>query len=98
MTKEQAALLKIIEECSEIQKICSKAMRFGLDSDIQGTKPQTNLQLLNEELLDLHASVIHLEDNISFRFTRITPKILEQRLERIDKYLKYSQKLGKVNE
>ncbi len=51
-----------MEECAEVQQVCAKILRFGIDD----TNPQnlkTNRQLLEQELGDVHAIIGILVEN-----------------------------------
>lgn len=49
---ERELLIVLIEECSEVQKRATKAMRFGLD-EIQPGQDLTNRQRLSREVGDV---------------------------------------------
>jgi len=49
-----------IEECSEIIQAISKIFRFGIDTSWQG---ETNREHLEEEIGDLKALILLLEEN-----------------------------------
>ena len=60
MNREQYLLTCLMEECAEVQKACSKAIRFGLNDDDNGRK-STNKEIINDELIDLRSVVIMLQ-------------------------------------
>jgi hypothetical protein len=57
--KEQQLLIVLAEECSEVIKEVSKALRFGIDTTYKGTSPKERLQW---ELVDLISSIELLQD------------------------------------
>lgn len=66
MNRQQFLLLKLIEECCEVQKPASKAIQFGMQSynpfDVNKT---TNQEMIEDELNDLIAIVEMLvEENV----------------------------------
>jgi NTP pyrophosphatase (non-canonical NTP hydrolase) len=56
MNRQQHLLIKIMEECGEIQQAASKALLFGLDDGYPGTD-RKNITDLGNELNDLAAVV-----------------------------------------
>lgn len=94
MNKEQLLLLKLAEECSELSKACSKAIRFGVNATKPGST-ETNRQRIIEEFKDVAAAIDYLifdqllpieEAEMDYEF--------DKRRERIDKYLQVSKDLG----
>lgn len=94
MNKEEYLLECLAEECSEvIQRIC-KAKRFGLE-EIQKSNPEetrNNRQRIAYELNDL-ITVVSLLQNLhkDYEYSE-TSKIVK--LEKIHRYMKYSQQLN----
>ena len=61
LTCAQTERLAILaEEMGEAIQIIGKILRHGLDSDNNGELPQTNRQLLESEIGDVHAAIRRL--------------------------------------
>ena len=60
MNKTENLLVSVMEECSEIQKAASKALRFGLQNS-NGLNP-TNARQIILEFFDLMAVIQLLQD------------------------------------
>lgn len=69
MTKEQYLFLKLLEECAEISHAASKAMQFGLYNYHPETKV-TNLQKLQEEMIDFFSVLEEIEEHCEIYFPR----------------------------
>ena len=97
MNKEQMLLTLLSEECTEVGQRASKAIRFGLD-EIQKGQELTNRERLHQELVDIIAVVQYLNYgyDFDFDFDNIDWKAVAEKKERIDKYMKYSSELGRV--
>lgn len=95
MTTKEALLLKVMEECDELSQRCSKAIRFGLD-EIQEGQNLTNEERLVEEYRDLKAAMNMLVDKNYIKSFTFNNYDLTKRIDKIDKYLDYSRKLGTI--
>lgn len=60
----------LMEECSEVIKICSKIKRFGIDNHDPETKVTNKEELLNE-IGDLHAMLAIVSDDYEFSHAEI---------------------------
>jgi len=90
MTKQDHLLTVLIEECSEVQKIACKALRFGLD-DANPASKITNLDDLTHEINDLLAVIKLLK----------IPEIAEKQARKHAKvayWLEYSKERGRLRE
>src|SRR5688572_27178134 len=99
MNKEQMLLLKVAEECAELGQVCSKAIRFGLNSK-HPNGGLTNFERIGEEFQDLAAAFDYLLEKVGNSgnvYAYVGNQFLERR-ERIDKYLEVSKKLGILKE
>lgn len=93
MNKEQMLLLKVAEECNEIAQVCSKAIRFGLESKHPSGGP-TNLERIGEEFEDL---LVALKMLFGEDYTINHVDYVEydtKRVDRVNKYLQVSRDLG----
>lgn len=95
MNREQYLLTKLAEECNEIAQDALKTQQFGFHS----YNPDTginNTQYLTNELNDLFAILEMLEESGYFMFMPC-PNAISEKKEKVEKYLKLSQNLGKVD-
>jgi hypothetical protein len=94
MTKEEHLLVILSEECSEVIKEVSKALRFGL-LDIEPGQPDTNYKKIQYELNDLYAIVelLHEKKIISLDFNRV---LIEKKKIKMLKWLEYSHSVNKT--
>jgi NTP pyrophosphatase (non-canonical NTP hydrolase) len=97
MSREQFLLLKLAEECAEVAQMCSKCMQFGLEETYQ---IETNKERLHKELVDVLAvvSMLNTDSNFDFQPSVEAMEAMEEKCAKIDKYYKYSVKLGKVED
>lgn len=91
ISREKYILTVLGEECAEVAKIASKAVRFGLDSHHPGKPEIDNRQLLIEELNDIMAMVWELNENYGLGFSLNRRQQTEKRAK-VDKY--YTQMYG----
>lgn len=96
MDIEQLFLCKLAEECGEVIQLCMKAQQFGLDS-IDPKSGLSNKELLHGELNDILGVVGALNIYNQFDFQESDLAKL-QKHDKMLKYLKISQELGKVKE
>lgn len=93
MDEEQLFLLKLSEECSEISKLCSKAIQFGLNS-IDPVTNKSNIQLLHDELNDFNGALKYLNDNFDLNYLP-DELAIKAKIEKIHKYKRISAFIGK---
>lgn len=79
----------LIEECAEVQKACTKALRFGLDNGYPGSET-TNAEEISIELGDVEAVVERLEylQTLNPTDRRLAVRAKHKKL---DKYLQYDE-------
>lgn len=97
MSRKQYLLLKLNEECVEVAQRCSKQIQFG-KNERQKNQDHTNSERLEGELLDLFVIVRMLRDCKEIRKPSKAQWLhaLRNKRKKVEKYLKYSRKLGKV--
>ena len=97
MTEEQYLLLVLEEECVEVAKVASKAIRFGINHTNPDNQ-KTNHTLLLEEYCDLLAAFQMLvDDGIVKRpdFTETNQRVSQKKMK-VRKMMEYSRSLGKL--
>lgn len=99
MTLQQYHLVKLSEEAAEVAQIALKAAHFGL-SERHPERTENNAQRIYAELNDLLAMVHRLGEvsNGEFFFDIGQPDhvAISKKLEKVQRYLAYSQSLGLV--
>lgn len=96
MTKTEHLLVCLAEECNEVAKRATKALRFGL-SEVQSGQSLTNAQRINEEFNDLLAILEMLEeadlslDSIGKR------QAVEAKKQKVARFLNYSAECGTLS-
>ena len=96
MNRKEHLLTILAEECMEIGKECTKALRFGLE-DHHPTQTGTNSQKIDDEYNDLIAVIGMLNDE-GFLDVRISVDKIKKKVERVEKYLLYSKEHGTLND
>ena len=91
MNNQEYNLVKIIEECAEVQEACTKILRFGM----HGTGPESNLNKLRLELGDLTVAIQLLEYSIG-ESLEVSEDELEVKRSRFTEFKDVSGKLGRV--
>lgn len=93
MTRKEHLLVILMEECAEVSKEASKALRFGLE-DVEPGQEATNADRLAGELCDLRAAIEMLEDFVDI----VEPP--EGRLRKkakVERFLEYSKSVGALS-
>jgi NTP pyrophosphatase (non-canonical NTP hydrolase) len=96
MTRAEHLLAIVAEECAEVAQRCTKALRFGL-TETQPGQPLNNAQRIGAEYGDLVAAMILLARENQDVTCGDIEKLLEQKRQKIEHYLKYSAKLGRLS-
>lgn len=95
MTREEHLLVILAEECSEISKEVSKALRFGLDNKEPG-QDKTNREKIAIECNDLFAVIeMCIDEKILIDNEMVVHEQIEAKRKKVEKYLKYSKSIGK---
>ena len=98
MNKEQYLLTCLMEECAELSFACSKAIRFGMNSDFMGKRPKSHEQI-NIEINDVQA-LIHMLHTEGFLPLIPWADTHNQRWEKegkVEKWMQVSRELGIVD-
>lgn len=101
MTREEHLLTIIAEECTEIAKCATKALRFGLE-DTGPENPDNNATMMSNEFCDLLAVLEMLRDESPmFRLynARVTADLyakLAQKKTKVEAYFEVSRKNGRL--
>lgn len=88
MTKTEYLLSCLIEECSEVQKASTKALRFGLDDKYKDY--DTPLEQLCAECVDVLAIIKMLQNEGVLPELNIDDGI-QKKIDRVNKYIDYSK-------
>lgn len=93
MNLEQLLLIKLMEECAEVQQACSKALRFSLNEKCSETT-MTNAKYITEEVKDVLAVLKCLEAEGILPMPELSLEERIHRRTRIYKYMDYTRELG----
>ena len=93
MNYQEYLLTCLIEECSEVQKAATKALRFGLNVG-HPEKHTTNAEDIAIEFYELKTIFDILTDNSFLIYKAATEK---NKKENFDKYVEISKKLGTLS-
>jgi hypothetical protein len=90
----QHLLVCAMEECSEIQKDCAKALRFGLDD--HHPKYEPNAERIINEFIDLVAimTMMKKKDLLPWPGDEAAEKMVGAKIERVEKYMAYAREKG----
>lgn len=91
MNKTEHLLTCLIEECAEIQKSATKALRFGLD-DHGPDGPPINSESIAHEITDLLAVIEMLESEEIIPILR-TPQAIQAKKDKVIKYMAYATEI-----
>lgn len=97
MNREEHLLCIVGEECAEIAKEVSKALRFGME-EVEPGGTETNAERIQSEYCDLMAAMQMLgECNKAIYKGWDAPRLekhLKDKKAKVEKYLKYSAMRG----
>lgn len=99
MNKTEHLMVTLSEECAELSKEISKALRFGLDDKEPG-QDLTNREKIVNEFNDLFSVMNMLKEYGIFDDKRLlTIEAIENKKNKVLKYMKYAESVGTlVNE
>lgn len=91
MNKKEYLLTCLVEECSEVQKEATKALRFGLDDNWKERGTQAD-RIVHEfcDLLAIYEMLV--EDSLLDDVT--TQEMIQMKKERVHKYMDYAKERG----
>lgn len=95
MNRLEHILTILMEECTELCHVTSKAQRFGLHE--KRDLPELNSDRMQKELNDIMAVICLLNDEFDMDL-HIDPDLIVQKQEKISEYLAYSAKCGTLTE
>lgn len=100
MTRTEHLLIKLIEECAEVQQRATKALRFGL-SETQPGQTLSNACRLADEVMDLMAAVEMLREQ-DYAFAAWLPwsprpDRIDTIREKVETFLRYSEECGTLD-
>ena len=97
MNRQEHLLVIISEECAELSQEVSKALRFGLN-DHAPLSSETNVQRIVAEFNDLVAVFRMLSENNIFNPDDIlNDKSIQDKKEKVERYLTYSKLVGTLS-
>lgn len=98
MNRLELLLVILSEECAELAKECSKALRFGLDDFEPGTTVNNRDRIINE-FNDLYAMIQMLvNDGILDNNLIGDSKSIKKKISKVETYLNYSKNAGTLND
>lgn len=96
MNKREYLLTKLAEECLEVAQRATKALCFGAE-EVQPGQELNNIERLNLEWNDLHATQELLAEECGIELYRDTSLVIAKR-EKIRKFMDYSRQCGTLTE
>jgi hypothetical protein len=84
-----------MEECAEVQKCASKALRFGL-TEVMPSIHASNVERLNRELNDVKAIIELLREDHILPASETVDDLcqIEEKKAKVSRYMEYSRSLG----
>lgn len=94
MNRMEHLLVIMMEECAELQKELSKALRFGIDE--QRDLPTSNYERICAEFSDFEG----VRELLKREGRPITADLnqVSQKIHKVEKYLKYSEECGTLKQ
>ena len=94
MNSQEYNLVKIIEECAEVQQACTKILRFGIDGK-SSEGIESNLNKLRCELGDLTVAIQLLEYSLGVSL-EVSDDELDLKSKKFTEFRDISGKIGRV--
>lgn len=91
MNKQEHLLVVLSEECAEISKEVSKALRFGLE-DHEPNSHESNRERITKEIADFIGVVEMLYDYKIVKRPQLFD--IEEKKKKVEKYMQYAQSVG----
>jgi hypothetical protein len=90
MNRLEHILVTLMEECSELQKVTAKALRFGLH-DKENRVSDTNLKKMIYEYSDIVGTVKKLnQEGVNIRYDKA---MTQAKMKRIEEFLVYAEQV-----
>ena len=86
----------LMEECAEVQKAASKALRFGLKDGYPGSGV-TNAVKIAEEVTEVIAMIEMLQE-YGIKQPLFPRKLKEEKKNRVREYMHYAKQVGQLEE
>lgn len=97
MNQSEHLLVCLIEECAEVIKDTSKALRFGLD-DSYIKSDKSNREKIEREFIELTAVHQMLIEQKILNISNISREIFDDKINRVNHFVKYAEEKGTINE
>ena len=97
MNKTEYLLTCIMEECSEVQKECSKALRFGLEDDYTNTLVKNKIV---SEYIDLLAVMELAFENTELPMCTdvdLVKRLIKLKKDKVESFMEYSMQKGTLD-
>ena len=96
LTETDILLIQLMEEAAEVQKVCSKALRFGLE-EVEPDKPMqlNNAERISRELADFLAvaKMLLAKEKIPGYHNM---QSMVDKTEKVKAFMEYSRKVGRL--
>jgi NTP pyrophosphatase (non-canonical NTP hydrolase) len=93
MNHKEHLLVCLAEECAELQKAATKALRFGID-DCGPGETRTNGESIQHEFNDVLAIIEILAEMDVVPLGDSRPEVLQKKKDKVLRYMKYAAQKG----